>query len=62
MWDMSSYYEFQKRVLTCKHCGWQGKGADCDVYEMHEGGGMTDYACPKCKERIGAAPWPTIEE
>ena len=55
---MTNHSAFRQMDLTCRVCGWQGKGRQCRVYEVYEVSQMTDYACPQCEECIGAAYWP----
>jgi len=55
-----NYYEFKAALISCKHCNWQGLGADMEVGEVFEDGQLTECHCPKCGEYWGAVPWPTV--
>src|SRR5262245_42309632 len=57
-----THEEFRAAVVTCRKCKWQGTGADMNVGEVHEGGGISEYQCPKCGEYWGAVPWPRIAQ
>lgn len=56
------HFEFRKRQVECAQCGWHGVGAECQAVEVHEHGGITDYGCPRCAERIGSARSPSLQE
>jgi hypothetical protein len=49
------YGKLAKSTVTCRHCGWTGKGAD-----MTNGEGFGDGVekdCPACGERYGFVQW-----
>ena len=58
----SAYSRFKQGPITCERCGWSGKGADCTVGEVFEGGQISEYHCPKCDQRLAAVPWPMAGE
>ena len=49
------YGDFERRKVTCKHCGWTGLGSDMTSGESFGDG--VDMDCPKCKERYGFVQW-----
>jgi hypothetical protein len=59
-----SYSEFRNADLICPHCGWRGQGRETQVGEVFEGGMVSEYHCPDCKngDYLAVAPWPRIGE
>ena len=47
--------EFARSTITCRHCGWTGKGS-----EMKNGdcfGDGVEKDCPACSEKWGFVQW-----
>lgn len=49
---------FKRRAVTCRHCGWSGRGADMEAGDSL-GHGM-DFHCPACGERYGFVQYPVV--
>jgi hypothetical protein len=52
------YGDFQRSTITCRHCGWRGRGSDMTSGESFGDG--TDKDCPKCKERYGFVQYSVV--
>lgn len=55
---IDDYGEFDRRTLTCKHCGWSGEGAQMTLGDTFGTG--ADRNCPKCGERYGFVQWSIV--
>ncbi len=56
------YDKYKEEDFTCKHCGWQGKGAELSYGDFSELHCICDLDCPKCHEHIGFWQAPLIDK
>jgi hypothetical protein len=59
--QMPNYYDnWKEQRHKCRHCGWQGTGAECPLGESFRE--LFEIACPNCGEPVCAITYPTIKE
>jgi hypothetical protein len=54
-----SYWDYDRdAILTCRSCGWSGRGADNENHFEE----LLDVRCPECERMLLIVAFPTIEE
>jgi hypothetical protein len=55
-----NYYDWKESAVTCRECGWSGRGRDTELGEMFGEG--AEYHCPKCSDQMVFVPFLTATE
>ena len=58
---MTEYYSnWKAEDYSCRHCGWKGKGDECNQGEYFQD--LFEMDCPKCHEHIFVVVFPTLKD
>jgi hypothetical protein len=57
-----NYFTYKTESVTCRHCGWTGKGSELSYGDFSEAHSICDLNCPSCGEMVGFWQAPLISE
>lgn len=57
-----NYFTYKAETVTCRHCGWIGKGSELRNGDFSEEHSICDLNCPSCGEMVGFWQAPLIAD